>query len=105
MLLIRTLALGLVLAAVLGGCDRCRTRQVFVLESPDSELQALLDDCVANENACLPLCNRVLEISGQFSGMASIESCIYYPPYTPAPEAGARAFSSVSVVYHPPSCS
>ena len=68
--MIGPLALGLALAVVLAGCDRCMTDQVFVLESPDSELQALIDDCVAND-ACLPLCNRVLEISGQFSGMAS----------------------------------
>jgi len=62
------------------------------------------DDCVAN-GACLPLCHRVLEIGGQFSGMASIETCFYGPPYTPRPDAGARAFGSVTVVYREPSCS
>jgi hypothetical protein len=76
---------------------------VFVLESPDSELQALVDDCVAND-ACLPLCNRVLEISGQSSGMASIENCFYARPYTSPPDAGPGAFGRVSVLYRPPSC-
>ena len=100
-----TLALGLALAVALGGCDHCRTHQVFVLESPDSELQALVDDCVANRDACLPLCNRVLEISGLSPWMPSIETCFYGPPYTPRPDAGARAFGSVTVVYREPSCS
>lgn len=98
-------ALGLALAVLLGGCDTCRSKQVFVLESPDSELQALIDDCVAND-ACLPLCNRVLEISGQFSGMAEIETCFYAPPYIYPLEAdaGPHAFGSVTVWYRPPSC-
>jgi hypothetical protein len=104
MSLIGRLALGLVLALALGGCDRCRTEQVFVLESPDSELQALVDDCVAN-GVCLPLCNRVLEISGQFSGMASIETCFYDPPDTVLTDAGTHAFGNVRVAYRPPSCS
>ena len=101
--LICRLALGLAVAVVLGGCDDCRVQQVFVLESPDSELQALVDDCVAND-ACLPLCNRVLEISGQSSGMASIENCFYARPYTSPPDAGPGAFGRVSVLYRPPSC-
>ena len=102
MLLIRTLALAL----ALGGCgDRCaRIHQVFVLESPDTALQALVDDCVAN-GACLPLCNRVLEISGQFDGIASIETCRYDPPLAvPGVDAGANAFGRVDVTYRPSSC-
>ena len=101
--MIGPLALGLFLAVVLGGCDRCTARQVFVLESPDSDLQALIDDCVAND-VCLPLCNRVLEISGQFSGMAEIDFCDYAPPYMYPPDAGPQAFGSVRVSYRPPSC-
>jgi len=101
MLLIRTLAL----AVALAGCgDRCaRIHQVFVLESPDTALQALVDDCVAN-GACLPLCIRVLEISGQFPGMPSIEICLYDPPLVPPSDAGAGAFGRVDVIYRPASC-
>ena len=102
--LIGRLALGLALVVALAACDHCRTEQVFVLQSPDSELQALVDDCVANRDACLPLCNRVLEISGQFSGTASIETCFYGAPSPYAPDAGAGAFGRVTVVYRPPSC-
>ena len=100
-------ALGLALAVALGGCgDGCpKIHQLFVLESPDSDLQALVDACVADRAACLPLCSRVLEIGGQFNGIASIETCRYDPPLaTPTVDAGANAFGKVDVTYRPSSC-
>jgi hypothetical protein len=106
--LICKLALGLTLAATVAGCgvDCAKIRQLFVLESPDSDLQALVDDCLAN-HVCLPLCQRVVEISGQFPGTASIESCVFDPPSaTPVADAGAGGASAgtVDVIYRPASC-
>ncbi len=104
--LTRALALVFACAVALGGCgdDSCRPIvQVFVLQSPDSDLQALVDDCVAN-SVCLPLCNRVVEIGGEFPGMASILRCYFDPPLANV-SAGPYAFGSVSVTYWHSSCS
>jgi hypothetical protein len=106
---IRALALGLTLAGAAAGCgtDCAKIHQRFVLESPDSDLQALVDDCVAN-HACLPLCQRVVEISGQFPGTAPIESCVFDPrSATPAGAdagAGGASAGTVDVIYLPASC-
>jgi len=105
-LVTRALALGLACAVALGGCgdDSCRKiAEVFVLQSPDSDLQALVDDCVAN-SVCLPLCKRVVEIGGEVPGMASILRCYFDPPL-PNVSAGPYAFGSVWVTYWPSSCS
>ena len=105
--LIGKLALGLTLAVIVAGCgESCaKIHQLFVLESPDSDLQALVDDCVAN-HACLPLCQRVVDISGQFPGTASIESCLFDPPAATSPgaDAGGATAGTVDVIYRPSSC-
>jgi hypothetical protein len=102
---IAKLTLGLALAVAFWGCgDGCsKIRQLFVLESPDSDLQALIDDCVTNR-ACLPLCQRVLEISGEFPGTSSIEICVFDPPSATLPDAGAASAGTVDVTYRPSSC-
>jgi hypothetical protein len=112
MFVIRALALallGLTLAGAIAGCgtDCAKIRQRFVLESPDSDLQTLVDNCVASHD-CLPLCQRVVDISGQFPGTPSIESCVFYPPSAtpPGADAGAGGASAgtVDVIYRPASC-
>jgi hypothetical protein len=105
--LVLALGLALIPAGTVGGCgtDCAKVRQLFVLESPDSDLQTLVDDCVTN-HVCLPLCQRVVDISGQFPGTASIESCVFDPPSaTPAgADAGAASAGTVDVIYRPASC-
>ena len=106
----------LVLVLVGAGCgDRCgKIDQVFVLDSPDSDLQALIDVCAKGPScdptcelpdACLPLCQRVLDIASQFPGTASIERCFLRSPGSfSAPDAGLGAAGAVDVTYRLSSC-
>jgi len=105
-----------VAVAVAAGCgDRCgKIDQEFVLDSPDSDLQALVDACVKGPScdptcelpqACLPLCQRVLDITNQFPGTASIERCFFRRPESVvAPDAGLAPAGAVEVTYRPSSC-
>jgi len=110
-------ALALVVAAVVAaGCgDHCgMIHQHFILESPDSDLQALVDDCVAGPActpdclrpaACLPLCQRVLEIADQFPGNESIEHCFYQRSTSGGgADAGSAPAGEVDVTYRLSSC-
>jgi hypothetical protein len=109
-------ALVLVLVLVAAGCgDSCgKINQVFILDSPDSDLQALVDACAKGPScaptcelpdACLPLCQRVLDITNQFPGTASIERCFLRSPGSfSAPDAGLATAGAVDVTYRPSSC-
>jgi hypothetical protein len=114
------------MAVAVAGCEgRCgKIDQSVVIASPDSELQALIDPCVARTPApgetcppsgstaypaiqcgCLPLCRRVLEIIDQFPGPESIEDCHYSQAQPSAADAGAGLpVSTVRITYRPSSC-
>jgi len=101
------------LAFALAGCACPRIRQIFVIDAqPDADLQTLIDTCIARSPngpisaslACVPLCQRVLEISNQFSGGESIEECGYRPPAAGAFDAGSPGGGQVEVTYRRNSC-
>jgi len=108
------------LAACSADCPTISER--FELDNPDSDLQALVDDCVAHKAApgeicepaadhasivcgCLPLCQRVLEIANQFPGTPKIETCSYAQAAASSPDGGARPPGTVYVTYRMASCS
>jgi len=117
------IAIALGLAGCSGECPKIAER--FELDNPDSDLQALIDDCEAHkaptpdvtcqsknypydsviECGCLPLCQRVLEIANQFPGTPKIEACSFYQSPASPPDGGARPPGTVYVTYRMASCS
>jgi hypothetical protein len=118
-------ALSLIVALAACNADCPTISERFELDNPDSDLQALVDDCVAHKATppgeicvitnspqgsaiqcgCLPLCQRVLEIANQFPGTPTIETCSYSQPAASSPDGGARPPGTVYVTYRMVSCS
>jgi hypothetical protein len=109
---------GVALAFALAGCHPCgRISQLVSLDTPDAELQTLVDSCVAGMPAageqcadpakqpyppigcgCRPLCERVLAIIDQFAGSETLIEC-----HLLTSTDGGTAVS-VNVTYHPSTC-
>jgi len=109
-------------AVALAACDECsKVHQSVFIDAPDPSLQALVDSCRAGglphavpcssvmlsskpttkSCACLPLCQRVLELVDQFSGSETLMDCQF--GQLPG-DGGAGATVQVDITYRPSTC-
>jgi hypothetical protein len=108
-------------AVALAGCDECgKVHQSVFIDAPDPAVQALVDSCRAGRLlnavpcspttpsfmpakpcACLPLCQRVLELIDQFPGSETLTDCELMQLQV---DGGAAPSVRVDVTYRPSTC-